>query len=188
MSDPRPISESDHLAINDPIAIARLNSTVISEAILLEAVKFYAAHGSRIKNEINQIGAEIHHRQDKVKFFHGLIQDINNLINNNETLDISKNVELQDKLKQAKELGVNLPMDEKSTEQKPLLKTTFTSAQRDRLLENIHLTVDEMDKEGKIQTQKMQVLIQESDRYLTLANQVMKYEDKPKRTAIAAIK
>jgi len=178
----------DDIAINDPLMVARMNSTVLDGPVLVEAVKFYAIHGNRIKNEMNQIGAESHHRQDKVKFLNGLMQDITDLIDTKETLDISKNLALQDKLNQARSLGVRVPMDPKSTDEKPLIKTNLTVSERDKLVKSIEISIDEMDKDGKIQMQKMQVLIQESDRYLALAHTTLKDEKESKRNNTAGMK
>ena len=188
MNDTQPVLDSILSTVLDPLIEARNNGQHLADAILMDAVKFYAGHGARIKNDIDLMGAEIQHRQDKIKILYGLIQDINSAIDANNALDISKNPDILEKLKKAQELGVNIPLDPKSKPDNPILKTKYTTVEKDRLLENIHLLADTMDKDGKSQTQKMQVLMQESDRYLTLANQIMKYEDKPKRSSISGMR
>ncbi|WP_068466575.1 hypothetical protein [Candidatus Protochlamydia phocaeensis] len=174
--------------IEDDLAIRLPTHDILSTPVLIEAVKFYAYHGKEIKNKIDQIAAEVTQRQEKMKFLHEIVQELNSSIDGSDKLDIGKNEQLKEKLRIAKEMGVNIPLDSKSSDTNVIVKTSFSSTERDRLLENLHLTADTWDKENKQQTQKMQIYIQESDRYLMLANQVLKYEDKPKRSALSGIK
>jgi hypothetical protein len=173
--------------IEDELAIRLPIHDILSTPVIIEAVKFYAHHGRLAKDKIDNIAAEVSQKQDKIKFIHEIIQEINNSITDSNDLDISKNEKLLEKLRIAKEMGVNIPLDAKSSDSNILAKKSYSSGERDRLLENLHLSADMIDKEIKQLTQKMQIYIQESDRYLMLANQVLKYENKAKEKSLRGI-
>jgi hypothetical protein len=99
-------------------------------------------------------------------------------------LDLSKHPELREKLIVAKKMGINIPMHTSSTEDNPVCKTAFTNDERERLLQNVNLSTSTWEMDNKQNTQKMQIYLDESNRYLTMVMQAMKYEDKPKRAAL----
>ncbi len=174
------------LMIEDELAVRLPKHAILSTPVLIDAVKFYAHHGKEVKKKIDALAVEIKDKHEKVKNTHDIIQQLNNLATDDgTTLDISGNQDLMNKLQLAKDHGVNIPMDPINGED---IKTKYTAPERDRLIENLHLSSDEWDKENKNHSQKMQVHIQESDRYLMLANQVLKYEDRPKRSMIQGMK
>ena len=173
--------ERSHM-IEDELAIRLPNHQILSTPVLLDAVKFYAHHGRLAKNKVDNLAVDIKERHEKVKNVHQVIQALNNLANESGDVNLDDHDEVKKCLDLAKEHGVNIPMNGDS------IKTNYSAAERDRLIENLHLSADDWDKETKNFSQKMQISIQESERYLMLANQVLKYENQPKKSALAGIK
>ncbi len=173
--------------VEEDIAIRLPTHEILSTPVTIEAVKFYAQQGNEMKSKINVLAAEVTQRQQKIKLVQEIMQELNSSIDSNGELDISQKPGLLEKLRVAKEMGINIPMDPKSTDENPLCKSKFSSDEKDRLLQNLGLSTDSWDKENKQHTQKMQIYLDESNRYLTLATQAMKYEDKPKRASIAGM-
>jgi hypothetical protein len=170
------------LMIEDELAVRLPNHQILSTPVLLDAVKFYAHHGSIVKGKIDGLAVDIRECHEKIKNAHAIIQALNNLAADDGSVNLNGHEDIKQLLQIAKDSGVNIPMKGEG------IKTEFTYVQRDRLIENLHLSADEWDKETKNYSQKMQVHMQESERYLMLANQVLKYENQPKKSAIAGIK
>jgi hypothetical protein len=147
-------------------------------AITPEVMAFYAKRAADAKEEIDKLAAETSQRQDKMRFLNDLIAEINSLTDEKQCLDISKHLELQEKLRIAQELGVKITGG----------KLKFDSIERSRLVENLHLQGDNWDKENKTQTQKMDIYIKELDRVMMLLKEVQKYENQSKRGALSGIK
>jgi hypothetical protein len=147
-------------------------------SITSEVMKFYTDRATDMKINIDQLGAETSLRQDKMRLINDLITEINLLTDEKHGVDFSQNVELQEKFRVAQQLGVKINAD----------KTKFSSVERDRLIENLHLTGDSWDKENKSQTQKMEIYIKELDRVMMLLKEVQKNENQAKRGATAGIK
>lgn len=175
MAEERPIMVEDDLAIRLP------NHQILSTSVLMDAVRFYAYHGKQVKEKIDNLGVDIRELHEKTKNVHTVIQALNNLANDEGVVDLSNNPEIIECLNQAKQDGVNVPMNGDQ------IKTQYSAAERERLIENLHLQSDDWDKEIKNFSQKMQVHIQESERYLMLANQILKYETQAKKTALASM-
>ncbi len=123
------------------------------------------------------MAAEVSQRQDKLHFLNDLITEINSLTGEDNGLDITDNEELQKKMAAARELGVKIPDQMK-----------FNPKQRDRLVENLHLSADHWDKDNKKQTQKMEILIKDLDRTLMLLKEVQKAEKQPKQAMTSGMK
>lgn len=169
--------------IEDDLSISLPQHKILSTPVLIDAIKFYAHHGALVKNKVDALAVEIKDKSERMRNVHAIIQEINNLSTDDGTnLNISGNQALLDKLNLAKQHGIQLPMNADN------LKTEFTPAQRDRLIENLHLSADEWDKDIKSHSQKMQVHMQESDRYLMMANQIQKAEERPKKAMIQGIR
>lgn len=135
--------------------------------IAAHAIEAYTYNSVLIKDKVDNMAAEIEQRQGKIKLLHEILQAINKLSNENG-LDISEQTALQEKLKIAKELGVDIPEDQ----------LTFNAQQRDFLKESLCLAADDFNNENKLHTQKMHVLSQEADRWLMLANTFLKGEER----------
>ncbi|WP_075882738.1 hypothetical protein [Candidatus Protochlamydia sp. W-9] len=170
--------------IEEDLAIRLPNHGILSTPVTLEAVVFYASESEKIKKKIDHLAAEVSQKQDRIKFVNEIIQEINNAIDpTTGKVDLRNKAEFLEKLNTAKGMGINIPMDSKTEHP----KAHFNAEERERFLQNLGLSADAWDKENKQHTQKMQMYLDESNRYLTLATQAMKYEDKPKRAALAAM-
>ena len=130
-----------------------------------------------LENKITKEFIELKRRQDDVSFLHKLIKSVNSSTTNEE-LDCSKNTELQQMLKKATELGVDLKVD----------KFKYTKDERERLIENIRLTAEDMNVLNDMQLQTITRLTTERYESYQLARSIMKplHEDKiDKARAIA---
>ena len=147
-------------------------------AVTPEVMAFYAERATEMKNKIDQLGAETSLRQDRMRLINDVIAEINSLTDEKQCLDISQQIELQEKIRVVQQLGVKITEG----------KTKFSAIERDRLVENLHLQGDSWDKENKNQTQKMEIYIKELDRVMMLLKEVQKNENQAKRGATAGIK
>ena len=170
--------------IEEELAVRLPIHAILSTPVTLDAARYYVQQGLAMKNKIDLLAAEVKQGQQKINFAYGIVQDINNIIAEDGSLDLSKHPELRDKLLVAKQMGINIPMHSSSTEDNPVCKTTFTNDERERLVQNINLSTSTWEMDNKQNTQKMQIYLDESNRYLTMVMQCMKYEDKPKRASI----
>jgi len=151
----------------------------IDQAELVPAlVNFYHNRFNVMKGDIDELAAEIHQRQDKMRLINELMTDINNLTDKDSgALDFSKNPELQEKLKLANALGANINVSQ-----------SYDINERVRLIENLHLKADEWDKDNRTQIQKLESKTRELDRILMMVKEVQKCDDRMKRSCTAGIK
>lgn len=152
------------------------NLDALDVALTPQVMAFYATRAADTKTKIDQLGAEISQRQDKMRFINDLIADINAATDSKKCLDLSK--EIQEKLRLAKEMGININVN----------KVKFNSEERDGLIQNLHLKGKNWDDENKTQTQKMDIYIKELDRVMMLLKEFQKSESQSKRGALAGIK
>lgn len=164
--------------VSAPIGSGPIVLPTRSGSITAEVLKMYLNRGTEMKESIDQMGAEVTQRQDKMRLINDIISEINNLTDEKNGLDLSQQPGLQEKLRVAKELGVNLVEG----------KLKFNAIERDRLVENLHLAGDSWDKENRSLTQKMEIRIKELDRLMMLLKDVFKYENRPKQAIVAGIK
>lgn len=140
-------------------------------------VHFYNNRYLVMKDNIDELAAEVHQRQDKMRVVNDLICDINNLTDANNSLDFSKNPEIQEKLELAKALGANINVELK-----------YGPIERDRLIQNLHIKADEWDKDNRTHVQKLESYTKELDRILMMIKEVQKSEDRAKRASATGIK
>jgi hypothetical protein len=172
--------------IEEDLAIRLQTHDILSTPVTIEAVVFYAAESQNIKKKIDQLAAEVSQKQERIKFINELIQEINNSIDpTTKHCDLRNNPEFLEKLKVAQEMGIKLPMDNKAGAGQ--FKAHFDPEERENLVQNLKTSASTWDSENKQHAQRMQIYLDESNRYLTLATQAMKYEEKPKRAALAAM-
>ncbi len=141
--------------------------------LAIYGLEVYTHQTAILKDKIDAMALDISQRQDKVKLVHEILQAINKL-SDEKGMDIGKQTELIAKLKVAKELGIDIDPTQ----------TKFTTQERDFLKESLHMAAEDFNNENKLQTQKMQVHIQESDRWLMVANTMVKTEDRIKKRVI----
>lgn len=147
-------------------------------SLTVEMMRFYAKQAANRKNKIDVIAAEIQQRQDKMRLINDIIASINHITDEKNSIDISKDPDLMEKLQVARDLGIKIKAEQ----------TQFDSIGRTRLIDNLHLSADSWDKENRHQTQKMEIHIKDLDRILILLKDVEKKEDQAKRPMIAGMK
>lgn len=188
MSDP--IHQTVPIEPQEKIDTAECSLDRHPGAILVQAAKFYAFQAQQIRTKVENLAVELRQRQEQVRFLHNLIQEINALsqVEGKEMqLDFGSNPEAQEKLRMATEMGVKISVTSKPGE--PIVyKTSYSLFEKEKLLENIHLAADELDKDNKLAMQRITLLVQETDRYVMLASQVMKYEQKAKQGAVQGMR
>ncbi|KAF3363095.1 Uncharacterized protein PHSC3_000280 [Chlamydiales bacterium STE3] len=120
----------------------------------------------KTRNELSELRA----RQEKVRVLHKLLRAINTSTEDNGKIDCSNNQELKNLLKKAKDLGVDLKDD----------KVKFSREERDRLVENIRITVDDYNVENDMQLQSISRLTNERYESYQMARSILRplHEDK----------
>lgn len=146
--------------------------TVQQEAFLLHMI-----HAQAIKDKLAKEAAQLKERQQKIKFIHEIMQDINNAMDDEGNVDLNKHPELKQKLQAAEEHGVKMPGKDK-----------LNGHESRRLLDNLNYTVDDWSREDATQMRKMQNLYMESEQSIMIAKHTMSSMDKPIRTMISGIK
>ncbi len=165
-----PINNPDSVELN--AALSGENTSMVAYGLLT-----FTRQAAKIKDKVAEKGAEISQYQDKIKHIHDILQLINKY-STEAGLDISQHPDIQEKLEVAKKLGVEF--DEK--------KLKFSPEDRDFLKESLQLTESEFSNHNRMETQKMQMLIQEADRWLTLANTILKNHDRTTKAIIEKIR
>ena len=130
-----------------------------------------------LENKITKEFVELKKRQDEVTFLHKLIKTINTATTNEE-FDCSQNPDLQNLLAKAKEYGVDLKEG----------KHHYSKEERERLIENIRLTVEDNNVLNDMQLQTITRLTTERYESYQLARSIMKpiHEDKVNKARSAA--
>ena len=139
--------------------------------------KFYVAQAEKLKSNIDNHAAEVKQRQDKMRLINEIIYEINNLTDEKNSLDISQNSDLLEKLDILRSLGVSIKEG----------KTSFNSLERDRFIENLHLAGDNWDKDNRHQLQKMEIVIKELDRHMMILKDIERKEKQSKDKITGAI-
>lgn len=152
-------------------AVNKTSSSLESKDLSLEslALVINAQRLKTLEQKITNEFVELKKRQDQVSFLHKLIKAINSGTANDE-LDCSKNPELKDLFKKAKEYGVDIKED----------KVKYNKDERDRLIENIRLTSEDYNVLNDMQLQTISRLTTERYESYQLARSIMKplHEDK----------
>jgi len=117
----------------------------------------------KCETEMKEKSKELQERQLKVKYLNDLLQIINNSLDEEGSLDLESKDDLQDMLKEAKEIGVDISD-----------KTYFTEQEKDRLIENIRITCDGFNVENNMQIQDIQKLTTHRYEIFQLAKSIIK--------------
>lgn len=113
---------------------------------------------------------ELKERQKDVRTLHKVMKAINAATDEKGNLDISKNKELQALLKDVKALGIDLKDD----------KMKYNKDERDRLVDNLKMGVDDLNVQNEMQLQKINRLTNERYESYQLARTILKplHDDK----------
>lgn len=114
--------------------------------------------------------AELKKRQKEVSTLHKLMKAINSATNSDGTFDCSSNKEIQQQLADAKSLGIDIKEG----------KFSYNAAERERLAQNIQMTIDDLNVQNDMQMQTVTNLNNERYESYQLARSIMKplHEDK----------
>jgi hypothetical protein len=172
MSESTPLSEVLSEAVNGETSIDSSNLGIESIALLVNMERLHY-----LEKKITTEFVELKKRQDEVSFLHKLIKKINSATTTEGTFDCSSNEELKGLLKQAKEYGVDLQDD----------KYKYSKEEKERLVENIRLTVDDNNVLNDMQLQTITRLTTERYESYQLARSIMKplHEDKVNKARAA---
>lgn len=108
--------------------------------------------------------SELKERQEKVTFLHNVIKAINKNTTAEGAFDCAEKADLQDLLKQARDKGVDLDDT----------KFTYTKEERDRLVENIRMSVEDYNVQNEMQLQTLNRLTNERYESYQMARSIMK--------------
>src|SRR5262245_26427898 len=98
----------------------------------------------QIDQKLRKEFSEVQERNAEVRYLHGLLKAINTATDSKGNLDISKSPELQAMIKEASEkYGLDLPVG----------KTQFTGQERERMVENIRMTCEDLNTQSELQLQ-----------------------------------
>lgn len=116
---------------------------------------------------------ELKERQEKVRRLHALLSSINAATDDKGKLDLSKKVEFFKLLAEAKALGIEMKEG----------KLLFTKEERDRLVENIRMAVEDLNVENEMQIQAISRLTNERYESYQMARSILKplHEDKQRK-------
>lgn len=103
-------------------------------------------------------------RQEKVAELHKLLKAVNGATDSNGKLDCSNNDELKQLLEKAKELGVDVKDG----------KFKFNREERNRLVENIRMTVEDLNVQNDMQLQTISRLTNERYESYQMARSILK--------------
>jgi hypothetical protein len=124
-------------------------------------------------NEITELKA----RQKKVAFLHKLMRTINSKTDPKGEFDATSHADFKEMLKKANELGVEL--DE--------AKEKYTTEERDRLLENIRMTVEDHNMLNELQLQTLSRMTTERYESYQMARSISKPIHEAKSSHLRAI-
>lgn len=147
--------------------------TVQQEAHLLHIL-----HVRALKEKLDVEAAQMRNRQEKIKYIHGILQDINNTMDKDGGIDVDGHPDLKEALAEAKKMGIKLPDH----------KEKYSSSECKRIMDNLHYTIDDWEKEDSLQMRKLQNMYTESEQSILIAKNTMSSIDRPVRSMISGIK
>lgn len=120
---------------------------------------------------------ELKERQSQVRTLHNLIKKVNASASPTGELDVTDNEELKEALKASIDLGVEVDAD----------KLTYTKEERDRLIDNIRMTTDDLNVINDMQLQTINRLTNERYESYQMARSILKPLHEAKMRAIKGI-
>jgi hypothetical protein len=119
---------------------------------------------NQLQTESQKELTELKKRQEQVSFLHNLIKSINKITSSSGELDISSNTDLQALLSQAKDMGVDLDHT----------KHQYNKEERDRLIENVRMSVEDYNVQNEMQLQTVNRLTNERYESYQMARSILK--------------
>lgn len=134
------------------------DSSVLHKAFVLHH-DFYRDLRKKLENH----AVEVKDRQNKIKFVHGIMQEMNNYIDEKGALDLADHPDLQQKLQAAKDMGISIAADQ----------VTFTSFQTTRLIENLNSTLEDWNTDNRTQLINIEHIFKESEQSVLLVKYLL---------------
>ncbi len=124
----------------------------------------------QLENDSRKELQELKERQQKVAFLHKLIKAINTATSPKGEFDCTQHPEISEMFKEAKALGVDI--DEN--------KLKYNEDERERLVENIRMTVEDLNIQNEMQLQLVSRLTNERYESYQMARSILKplHDDK----------
>lgn len=164
-------SSSDPAAPLNQVAEAnKMDDSLSLESLIL---LINTEHLKNLKEKTRIELTELKNRQEKVRVLHQLMRSINTATDDKGKLDCSNNQEIKDLLEKASDLGI---VTKKG-------KFKFSKEERDRLIENIRMAVDDYNVESDMQLQSVSRLTNERYESYQMARSILKplHEDKQRK-------
>lgn len=121
---------------------------------------------SRVENQMANEYVELRERQERIHVLHQLQREINASSEAGEGFDWSDNPELQALVERARELGVPIPGEQGDY--------VFDEADQRALMENIRMTVDDLQMLNDLQLQKIANLTNRRYEFYQMARAILR--------------
>lgn len=130
----------------------------------------------RLHQQTHNEFQELKKRQDQVSYLHKLMKSINKSTNSDGEFD-SSNGDLQNMLAEAQKMGVDIDPS----------KTSYNKDERDRLVENIRMTIEDYSTQNEMQMQTVNRLTNERYESYQMARSILKPLHDAKMTVVRGI-
>lgn len=130
-----------------------------------------------LQDSVEKELADLNERQKDVRTLHKVMKAINANTDDKGNFDCTKSPELIDLLNQARELGIDIKEG----------KTKYTKEERDRLVDNLKMGVEDLNVQNEMKLQKISRLTNERYESYQLARTIMKplHDDKVNKARAA---
>lgn len=157
--DPLFLSEviSEASEIDGPVDYSKLS---LESLLLLIHTEKLRSLRDRTNNELN----ELKDRQGIVRNLHKLLRHINTETDEDGNFDCSRDDEIVSLLKQMQELGIEVDSS----------KTKYSTFERDRLIENLRMAVEDFNVQNDMQLQSVSRLTNERYECYQMARSILK--------------
>lgn len=168
MADNNPVTE----VVNDAVNKVHGKGLKDHKNLSLESLSLLLTTERLHKLESDSRGQldELRKRQQKVSFLHKLMKTVNTGTDSKGEIDMTPYPEIQGMLQQAKDLGVDLDIN----------KLKYNSEERERLQENLRLTVEDFNVQNEMQLQMITRMTNERYESYQMARAILKplHDDK----------
>ena len=123
-----------------------------------------------LEDETRKELKELQTRQGHVRYLHKLLTGINSSTDGKGNFNFGGDADLKQLLSQAKDLGVDIDLS----------KTSYAKDERDRLVENVRLTCEDLNTQNEMQLQTITRITNERYEMYQMARSILKplHEDK----------
>lgn len=130
----------------------------------------HAERLAHLRDQTNKELKELSERQSKVRGLHDALRSVNQATNTKGEFDLKDKPEMHEIFKKAKEHGLDINLDKKK----------YSKDERDRLLENIRMTIEDLNVQNDMQLQTVQRLTNERYESYQMARSILKplHDDK----------